>query len=156
MSQESMMKPRIFKSILLCNIRSHYRGPQYWVLKRISHKSYYVFASSCIQAVRYIQTALRHEHHTQNVGGKTKMQAKSGCWKSQNLIFGFPQNCFHSRKKLIFSSSYLSVCLRVSAWFSPDGFQWNLILGTSWKSVEEIQIWFISVINIGHFTWTPK
>jgi len=154
------MKPRIFKSILLCKVRSHYNDPQCKVLNRISHNSCDIFSSSCIQAVQLYPDCITSQTSHPECWRQPKLQAKSDCWKNQNLIFGYSPNSFqarsHNRKKLILSSSYLSVCLRVSAWFPSDGFQWNLMLGTSEKSVEEIQIWLKSVINIGHFTWRPK
>lgn len=38
----------------------------------------------------------------------------------------------------------------------PDGFLWNLILGTLWKSTEKLQIWLKSHKKICPFTCRPK
>ena len=43
----------------------------------------------------------------------------------------------------------------VSAWLPTDGFRWQLILGTFWKSVQKLKICLNANKNIGHFTWRP-
>lgn len=49
------------------------------------------------------------------------------------------------------NSSWLGVRLSVSVRLPMNVFTWNCILGTSWKSVEKLEIWWRLNKNVRHF-----
>ena len=75
-----------------------------------------------------------------------------------HIMFSFLCAFEYSRKTpLTFHMSVRpSVRLFACIIAATTGFPWNLILGTSWKSVKKSKFWLKSGRIIGHCTWRPK